>query len=110
MAVGPIAAAENISDLDEEDLQGEDEDRIMDDIPIDDGEDEDGLISDNYENFEDTREKARAKTPASQDMDAEEEIADLEDPEEREDQKLSSALDDNVISMDHSDDLGESAP
>ena len=109
MAVGPIAAAEDISDLDEEDLQGEDEDRIMDDIPIDDGEDEDGLISDNYENFEDTREKARVKTPPSPDMDADEEIADLEDPEPREELKQ-SALDDNVISMDHSDDIDESAP
>ena len=46
-----IAAAENISEFDDEYLQ--------DDIPIDDGEDEDGIISDNYENFEDVKAKAQ---------------------------------------------------
>lgn len=40
-----IAAAENISEFDDEYLQ--------DDIPIDDGEDEDGIISDNYEHLDD---------------------------------------------------------
>ena len=102
MAVGPIAAGENISDLDEEE-------DLQDDIPVDDEEDDDALISDNYGNVGDALPKGRAKTPASPDMDAEEEIADLEDPEPREELKQ-SALDDNVISMDHSDDIDESAP
>ena len=104
MAVGPIAASENISDLDEEE-------DLQDDIPVDDEEDDDGIISEQYEGvgLGGARSKGGAKTPASPDMDAEEEIADLEDPEPREELKQ-SALDDNVISMDHSDDIDESAP
>ena len=102
MAVGPIAASENISDLDEEE-------DLQDDIPVDDEEDDDGLISDNYDNVGSDLPKGRAKTPASPDMDAEEEIADLEESVPREELKQ-SALDDNVISMDHSDDIDESAP
>ena len=82
---------------------------MQDDIPIDDGEDEDGIISDNYENFDDDRNKTGAKTPAIEDDDLDEDIADLEDSEPRDDVKQ-SALDDNVISMDHSDDIDESAP
>lgn len=96
-----IAAAENISEFDDEYLQ--------DDIPIDDGEDEDGIISDNYEGFADDRSKHGVKTPANQDVDVSEDIADLESSS-RKDQVKQSALDDNVISMDHSDDIDESAP
>jgi len=66
-----IAAAENISEFDDEYLQ--------DDIPIDDGEDEDGIISDHYGNFDDDRNKAGKKTPAAQEPEVDEEIADLED-------------------------------
>ena len=97
-----IAAAENISEFDDEYLH--------DDIPIDDGEDEDGIISDNYDNFEDSIQgKVGVKSPAGADGEVSEDIADLEDSS-RKDEVKQSALDDNVISMDHSDDIDESAP
>jgi len=101
---GEIAVGQNL-ELDDEYLQDVE-------IPIDDGEDD--MISDNYENFDDQRrsmqrDKDQVKTPRSQDMEADssigdDEIAELEDSQPREELKQ-SALSDNVISMDHSDDI-----
>jgi hypothetical protein len=75
-----IAVAENISDFEDDYLQ--------DDIPIDEDEDEDdGIISDNYENFTKdvpVNKKNRPMTAG----------------------KTRSV--ENVISMEHSDDLMES--
>ena len=46
-----IAAADNVSEFDDDNLQ--------DDIPIDDDyDDEDGIISDNYENFNEAKQKS----------------------------------------------------
>ena len=44
-----IAAAENISEFEDDYLQ--------DDIPVDDGDDEEGIISDHYEQFDDLKKK-----------------------------------------------------
>lgn len=76
-----IAAAENISEFDDDYLQ--------DDIPIDEDEDDDdGIISDNYENFtKDIAPKAGQRPMTGK-----------------------TPLDENVISMEHSDDLMESSP
>lgn len=83
-----IAAAENISEFDDDYLQ--------DDIPIDEDEDDDdGIISDNYENFtKDIAPKAGQRPKGAQ----------------QRPMTGKTPLDENVISMEHSDDLMESSP
>lgn len=79
-----IAAAENISEFDDDYLQ--------DDIPIDEDEDDDdGIISDNYENF-------------TKDI--------VSPPENKPNRPMTgkTPIDEHVISMEHSDDLMESSP
>ena len=79
-----IAVAENISEF-------EDDDYLQDDIPIDEDEDEDdGMISDNYENL--TKDMASPNVKPQRPMTGK------------------TPLDENVISMEHSDDLMESSP
>jgi hypothetical protein len=79
-----IAVAENISEF-------EDDDYLQDDIPIDEDDDEDdGMISDNYENL--TKEMASPNVKPQRPMTGK------------------TPLDENVISMEHSDDLMESSP
>ena len=95
MAAEIAAAANNGSEFDEDNLQ--------DDIPIDDDyDDEDGIISDNYENYTDNK-KAKERRSADREV--------IEQPQEQVSvaQAMNSALDENVISMDHSDDL-EASP
>ena len=70
----------------EEHISDVEEDYLQDDIPIDE-DDDDGIISDNYENLDDKKEKE--KKPV---------IPEPEPPIE----------DDNIISIDHSDDIQQS--
>jgi hypothetical protein len=79
-----IAAAENISDFEDDYLQ--------DDIPIDeDDEEDDGIISDNYVNF--MKEKSAAANKPTRPRTA-----------------GRTRSYENAISMEHSDDLMESSP
>lgn len=90
-----VAAANNGSEFDEDNLQ--------DDIPIDDDyDDEDGIISDNYENYADMK-KAQAQPAPSPPK------ATQAKQEPSSSKPLASALDENAFSMDHSDDL-EASP
>lgn len=90
-----VAAANNGSEFDEDNLQ--------DDIPIDDDyDDEDGIISDNYENYAEMK-KGQGQLALSPPKTTQIK------QEPSSSKPLASALDENAFSMDHSDDL-EASP
>ena len=73
------------------------EDYLQDDIPIDDDDDEDGIISDNYDNFDKTGPKSN-QVPSPP----------LSHKKETRNDTKTAPMDDHIISMEHSDDLEQS--
>lgn len=73
------------------------EDYLQDDIPIDDDDDEDGIISDNYDNFDKPGPKSN-QVPSPP----------LSNKKETRNDTKTAPMDDHIISMEHSDDLEQS--
>ena len=81
-----------------DDSEDASDDYLQDDIPIDEDDDEDGIISDNYDNFDKTGPIKSDKIPSPN--------LSASKPDSRNEHK--APMDDNIISMEHSDDLDQS--